>query len=129
MPRIARACSPWWSESEPIRRAHVHDAPGDEQRGEPLQQPPRSLDVLDGLEEDDRVPRGAVLELLDQRARERKPRARVLGRGVLVRLRVGVNPDDLGGAAGENSRAVALTAGHVGDPRSRAMLPDPAIDR
>ena len=57
---------------------------------------------------------------LDQGALEAQVRAPVAQPGVLVRLGVGVDADDLGGALGEHVGAVALAAGEVGDPQRRA---------
>ena len=61
------------------------------------------LDVLDRLQEDDRVERSG--DVLDQVALEAQVRAAVARRGMLVGLRVGVDPDDLGSRRGEHVRS------------------------
>ena len=84
------------------------------------------LDVLDRLQEDDRV--AALVEALNQGALEAQVRPPVACLRVLVGLRVGIDPDDLGGAPGEHVGAVALATGEVGDRGSANALRDPLVD-
>ena len=53
---------------------------------------------------------------------------RVAQPGVLVRLGVGVDADDLGGGPREHVGAVALAAGEVGDPQPADPRGDPLVD-
>ena len=81
--------------------------------------------MLDRLQKDDRVAGGG--EGLDQGALEAQVRPHVAQPGVLVRLRVGVDADDLGRRAREDVGAVPLAAGQVGDPQPDDTGADPLI--
>ena len=84
------------------------------------------LHVLDRLQEDDRV--AGLREALDQVSLVAQVGAHVAQPSVLVRLRVGVHPDDARGRRGEQVGAVALAAGHVDDPLAGGSRRDPLVD-
>ena len=84
------------------------------------------MDVLDRLEEDDRVARLGVV--LDEAALEAQVGSGVAKAGVLVRLGVGVDADDLGGRARQRGRAVALAAGEIGHAEAARARGDPLVD-
>ena len=101
----------------------VRDAAGREQRREALQQRQRLLDVLDGLQEHDRVvgsarrrsPRSAqrsneVRDACTAAARARGPRG------------LASTPTTSARVLGEHGRAVALAARHVDHPQAGAAL-------
>ena len=88
---------------------------------DPIEQPLGLVDVLDRLQEDDRVT-GLVIRL-DEIAFEAQVGAHVAQPRVLVGLGVGVDADHVGGAHGEHVGAVALAAGEVENrPRYRLGL-------
>ncbi len=86
------------------------------ERAEVLERRAGVLQVLDRLQEHDRV--GGLGEGLDEVALEAQVRPGVAQPGVLVGLGVGVDADHLRGRAGEHVRAVALAAGHVDHARA-----------
>ena len=83
------------------------------------------MDVLDRLQEDDRVP--GLVELLDQPPLEAQVVPPVAQPGVLVGLRVRVDADDVGRRSGEHVGAVALSAGEIGDPEATHPSRDPLV--
>ena len=110
VPRVLGLLRPRRREREPVRRRDVGDR-GD--LGEPGEQLAGLGDVLDRLQEDHRVAWLAVG--LDEPTLEAQAVGRVAQPRVLVRLGVGVDPDDFGRAAREDGRAVALAAGEIDD--------------
>jgi hypothetical protein len=114
-------------EREQVRRRDVGGAARPQDRAEVVEHGLRVLEVLDRLEEDDRVARLRVR--LDEVAREADAGPRVLDAGVLVRLGVRVDAHGAGGALGEHRRPVALAAGHVDHVEAAAALGHPAVDR
>ena len=87
-----------------------------------LQHGPGILEVLDRLQEHDRVGRRG--ERLDEIALEPQVGAAVAQTRVLVRLGVGVDTDDIGGDTREHVRAITLAAGHVdhAQPATRVAI-------
>src|SRR3954447_24379976 len=81
VPRVSGAVGAGGSEREPIRGRDVGDRSGG---GDPIAEGAWLVDVLDRLQEDDRVV--GPLEVLDQAALEPQPRTRVAAAGMLVRL-------------------------------------------
>ena len=110
MPGVFGLLRPLGRQGEPVRSRDVGDG---RRLREVRQQLGRALDVLDRLQEDDRV--AALVEALDQGALEAQVRPPVACLRVLVGFRVGIDPEDLGGAPGEHVGAVALAAGEVGN--------------
>ena len=110
MPGVVGLVGALGGERQPVGRRDERErsrlADRGEQRGD-------VLDVLDRLQEDDGVERPA--DVLDEIALEAEVGPLVAGLGVLVGLRVGVDPDDVGGTSCEDVGAVPLTAGEVGD--------------
>src|SRR3954453_22388895 len=105
VPGIAGALGVGRRQGQPVRGRDV----GERSRGgEALAELPGVADVLDRLQEDDRVAR--PVEALDEPAVEADVGTPVARPGVLVGLRVGVDPDDLGRRPGEDVRSVALPA-------------------
>ena len=84
------------------------------------------MDVLDRLEEHDRVARAG--EALHEVALEAEVWPHVAPPRVLVRIRVGVDADHLACACGEDVGAVTLAAGEVGDAEAADALGDPLVD-
>ena len=83
MPRVVRLLRPGGREREPVRGRDVADR---RQRCEAFEQGGGILDVLDRLQEDDRV--AALTERLDEAAVEAQVRPPVAQSGVLVGLGV-----------------------------------------
>ena len=92
MPRVIGLLGAGRGERQPVRRRDVGQRRGGR---EALQQTARLVDVLDRLQEDDRVAR--PLELLHQTTLEAQVSKPVAQPGVLVGLRVCVHPHHLGG--------------------------------
>ncbi len=92
-----------------------------------LEDRPRVLDVLDRLQEDDRV--AGLGEALDQVPLEAQVRPHVAQPGVLVGLGVGVDADHSRRSALRHQvRPVPLAAGHVDDPPAGHLPGDPLVD-
>ena len=83
------------------------------------------MDVLDRLQEDDRVP--GLVELLDQPPLKAQVVPPVAQAGMLVGLRVRVDADDVGRRSGEHVGAVALSTGEIGDPEATHPSRDPLV--
>ena len=88
----------------------------------------RVLDVLDRLQEHDRVVASRRAEGLHQSALEAQVLALVAQPRVLVGLGVGVDADHVGRGARQNLGAVALPAGHIEDPAPENPRADPLIN-
>ena len=84
------------------------------------------LDVLDRLEEDQRV--AGLRVVLHEITHEAHSGTRVLEPRVLVGFRVGIHAGHAPGAPGENLHAVALAAGHVDHFEAAAALRHPLVD-
>src|SRR5256885_15754477 len=120
VPGIAGALGAGRRQGEPVRGRDV----GQRSRGgEALAELPGGVDVLDRLQEDDGV--AGPLELLDEAAVEAAIGAPVARPGVLVGLRVGVDPDDVAGRSGEDVRSESLPAGEAGGPPAPTPAGDP----
>ncbi len=98
-----------------------------DQRAEVLEHGRGVLEVLDRLQEHDRI--GRLGERLDEVTREAQVGAAVAQPRVLVSLGVGVHADDLCGGVSEHVRAIALAAGHVDHAQSLHARGDPLIHR
>ena len=85
------------------------------------------LDVLDRLQEDHGV--DGTADVLDEVAVEAQVRAHVTEPRVLVGLGIRVDPDDVGGARGEDVGAVPLPAREVDDALALDLGRDPLVDR
>ena len=126
MPRVARALGAGRREREHVRRRDEHHAAGAGQLAQAPEHRPRVLDVLDRLQEHERVAR--LVEGLDHRAHEAQVVAHVAQPGVLVRLGVGVDADDFRRPrARHHVGAVALAAGHVDDAQPADLRGDPLV--
>ena len=123
MPGVVRLLGALGREGEPVRRRDERQRGGRRDRAE---QRRNILDVLDRLQEDDRVERSG--DVLDEIALESQVRAHVAGLRMIVGLRVGVDPDDLGGPVGEDIGSVALPAGEVGHAHPVDPRRDPLVD-
>ncbi len=83
--------------------------------------------MLNRLQKHDRVTR--TREILDQRPLKAQVRPGVAEPRVLVGLRIGVNADHARSGSGERGRAVALSAGEVGNIKARHAVGDPLVHR
>jgi SAM-dependent methyltransferase len=128
VPGIARALGAGRGERESVRRRHIGGSARHQQRPKPRQQVLRLVHVLDRLQEDDRVVWSPIVVFLDQGALEMEVRDPVAKPGVLERLGVRIDTDDLGRALGQQGGAVSLATGHVDDALARALLGDPSVD-
>ena len=99
VPRVARTVRARRREGEDVGRGDIHRTALAHQRSEVRQGRLRVGEVLDRLQEDDRV--GRLREGLDQRSLEAQVRAPVAQARVLVRVRVGIDANDLRRLAGE----------------------------
>jgi hypothetical protein len=124
VPGVAGPFGPRRRQRQEVGRRDVDAAGRREQLAEVLEDRERILDMLDRLQEDDRVEAARLTVGLDQPPIESQVLAPVAKPRVVVRLRVGVDPDDAGGAARENLGAVALPARHV----QHASPDDPGAD-
>src|SRR6185436_2690221 len=95
-------------QGQQVGRRDVGDPARAEHRLEVLEDRAGVLDVLDRLQEDNRV--AGLGEALDQVALEAQVRAYVAQPGVLVGLGVRVYADDARRGAGKHVRAVSLAA-------------------
>jgi hypothetical protein len=127
VPRVVGLLAVRAGEREHVGRRHERDTAGPEDALEVREDRAGVVDVLDRLQEDDRVDR--LGPGLHQVAREPQAGPRVLRAGVLVRLGVRVDARDARGALREHRRAVALAAGHVDDVEALHALGDPLVDR
>jgi hypothetical protein len=126
MPGVVRALGARRRERQHVRRRDEHDPARREHRLEVLEHRVGGADVLDGLQEHDRVA-GLGVDL-HHAALEAQVRCAVAQPGVLERVGVGLDPDDRRRARGEHGRAVALAARHVDHAEARDLPGHPLVD-
>ena len=126
VPRVVGLLGAGRRQGEQVRGGDVGDPAGGQHRLEALEDRARVADVLDRLQEDDRV--AGLREALDQVALEAKVGPHVAPPRVLVRLRVGVDPDHALRRARKHVGAVALAAGHVDHAPAGGPRRDPLVD-
>ena len=120
VPRVARALGALGRQREDVGRRHVGRPAGLQHALDVLEHAVGVLDVLDRLQEDDRVAR--LREGLDHVAHEAQVGRAVAQARVLVRVGVGVDADHAVGAArpGRRRRSPRRTRGRRRAPRRRA---------
>ena len=125
VPGVVRAGRAAWCERQHVRRRHEHRPLLADERTEMVEHRTRVLQVLDRLQEHDRV--GRLGEPVDEIARVAEVRAGVAQAGMLVCLGISVDADDVRCGASEHVRAIALAAGHVDHALAPYLLRDPLV--
>src|SRR5947209_3718836 len=128
MPRVVGFGRARRGEREQVGSRDIGDAAWGEQAPKVLEHARWVLDMLDRLQEHDRVEGRRLTEPLDHSALEGEVLAPVAQSRVLERFGVRVDADHAGGRTGQHFRAVALAAGRVEHPQARDPGADPLVD-